>query len=85
MSHPLLKPAIYSLFDERTLAAFGFTKPSTLIVSGVENSLKLRGYLQRWLVPRRRSDFFTESQLKSYPRGYQLRDIGPSWMLDKLE
>ncbi|MEQ9232473.1 oxygenase MpaB family protein [Coleofasciculus sp. E2-BRE-01] len=85
LSHPLLKPAIYSLFDERMLAAFGFAKPSTVMVSSVENSLKLRGYLQRWLVPRRRSDFFTESQLKSYPRGYQLRDIAPSWMLDKLE
>lgn len=55
------------------------------MVSGVENSLKLRGYLQRWLLPRRRSDFFTDSQLKTYPRGYQLKELGLTWMLDKLE
>ena len=39
LSHPLLKPAMYSLFDEPMLAAFGFTKPSRFMVSVAQNSL----------------------------------------------
>ena len=84
ISRPLIKPCVYAMFDSLMLDAFGYSHPPTLIRNLVENSLKLRGYFYRWLLPRKQSDFFTNSKLKSYPDGYDLNDLGPTKMLSKL-
>ena len=84
ISRPLLKPLVLGMFDERTIDAFGYPHPSPFIRSLVENSLKLRGRISRWLLPRKRPDFYTDSKLRSYPHGYTLNDLGPKTMLAKL-
>ncbi|ACB54474.1 hypothetical protein cce_5128 [Crocosphaera subtropica ATCC 51142] len=72
------------MFDDLTLTAFGSPHPPGFVCHFVENSLKLRGYVSRWLLPRRKPDFFTDSKLRSYPNGYSLSDIGPTKMLKEL-
>ena len=67
-----------------TLTAFGYSNPPAVVRNLVENSLKLRGHFSRWLLPRRKPDFFTDSKLRSYPHGYELNDLGPTKMLSKL-
>ena len=81
---PLLKPCLQAMFDELTLAAFGWSNPPALVRNLVEKSLKLRGHVSRWLLPRRKPDFLTDGNLRSYPRGYQLNDLGPTKMLAQL-
>ena len=81
---PLLKPCVRAMFDELTLTAFGWSNPPAFVRNLVENSLKLRGYISRWLLPRRKPDFFTDSKLRSYPHGYKVNDLGPTKMLAKL-
>ncbi len=83
-SRPLLKPCVHTMFDELTLTAFGYSNPPAFVRNLVENSLKLRGYVSKWLLPRRKPDFFTDSKLRSYPHGYELNDLGPTKMLSKL-
>jgi hypothetical protein len=83
-SRPVLKPCVHGIFDELTLSAFGWSNPPVFVRNLVENSLKLRGHLSKWLLPRRKPDFFTDSKLRSYPHGYQLDDLGPTKMLAKL-
>ncbi|MGK7956448.1 MAG: oxygenase MpaB family protein [Crocosphaera sp.] len=83
-SRRMLKPCIYSLFDESTLTALGLEKPPTIISQLVKNSLKLRGYLRRLSLPRKTSEFLTDSPLRTYPNGYELSDLGPTKMLSKL-
>ena len=81
---PLLKPCVQGMFDELTLTAFGYSNPSAFVRNLVENSLKLRGYISKWLLPRKQPDFYTDSKLRSYPHGYELNDLGPSKMLSKI-
>ena len=84
ISRPVLKPCVLGIFDELTLTAFGYSNPPALLRNSIENSLKLRGYISRWLLPRKKPDFFTDSKLRSYPHGYKLNDLGPTKMLSKL-
>ena len=72
------------MFDQLALTAFGWSNPPALVRNLGENSLKLRGYVSRWLLPRRKPDFFTDSKLRSYPHGYKLNDLGPPKMLAQL-
>lgn len=66
------------------LTAFGWSHPPEVIRNLVENALKWRSWVSQWLPPRRKPDFFTDSQLRSYPHGYQLDDIEPPRMLSEL-
>lgn len=84
IGRPLLRPFVHAMFDELTLIAFGYSNPPTLVRNLVENSLKLRGRVSRWFLPRNKPDFFTDSKLRSYPHGYELNDLGPNKMLSKL-
>jgi hypothetical protein len=81
---PLLKPGVNAMFDELMLNAFGRQNPPAFVRFFVENSLKMRGYSTRCLLPRTKPDFFTDNKLRSYPQGYELRDLGPTWMLKFL-
>jgi len=84
ISRPLLKPIVLALFDDRSLDAFGWQHPSTFVRTVVANSLKLRGRISKYLLPRTKPDFYTDSKLRSYPDGYTLNDLGPEKMLSKL-
>ncbi len=84
ISRPLLEPCVHGMFEQLTLTAFGWSNPPTLVRNLVEKSLKFRGHVSRWLLPRRKPDFFTDSRLRSYPHGYQLNDLGPTKMLAQL-
>lgn len=80
----LLKPYVLGLLDESMLRAFGWSSPPQVSRNFVENALKWRSWVSQWLPPRRNPDFFADSQLRSYPHGYQLEDIGPPRMLSEL-
>ena len=82
--HPLLQPCVCGLLDERMLEAFGFAPPSPVTRLAIENILKLRGQLQRLLLPRKKPDFYSDGKISSYPEGYKLTDLGPSKMLQSL-
>lgn len=75
---PFLKPFAYTLMEEKMLAAFGFSSPNLLLRFLVENALKLRGKLQRFLLPRKEPDFYTDRKVPSYLQGYQIQDLGPN-------
>lgn len=81
---PVLKPCVYAIFSERALAAFGWATPPVYVRNLVEISLKLRGYFARLLLPRSQPDFYTDSDLRSYPNGYELTDLCPVKMLKTL-
>lgn len=84
VSRPLFKPLVYGMFDDRTIAAFGFTSPSKAVRNFVASSLKVRSYFAKLLLPRSQPDFYTDSKLRSYPDGYELSDLGPKKMLNTL-
>ena len=81
---PLLKPVVQGMFDDRAIAAFGFTHPHSLTRNLIAQSLKIRGFLSKIMLPRNNPDFYTDSKLRSYPHGYNIQDLGPTKMLKTL-
>jgi ER-bound oxygenase mpaB/B'/Rubber oxygenase, catalytic domain len=73
----VVRYSIYAMLDEATLAAFGFPKPLPASRALLRAALKLRGRVVRWLPPRREPYFFTDTQNRTYPRGYQISELGP--------
>lgn len=69
--------AIYALFDDRLLDAFGFPRPRPNVRRAVEAALRLRGQATRLLPPRRRPRLRTEIRHRSYRRGYVIEELGP--------
>jgi len=69
--------AVYALMDEPLLAAFGFPRPSPLLRSIAEQSLRIRAAFVRQLPERRRPYLVSTIRHRSYPRGYRLEDLGP--------
>ena len=81
---PGLRPLVEGLFDERAIIAFGFSSPTPMTRKVVEQSLKLRSLVAKAMLPRKNPDFYTDSKIRSYPNGYELKDLGPTKMLARL-
>ncbi|HEY9764514.1 MAG TPA: oxygenase MpaB family protein [Trichocoleus sp.] len=81
---PTLRPLVYAMLDDGMLAAFGFPAPGSLQRRSVEGVLRLRSHLLRYWLPRTRPGFYVDEPQRSYPKGYQLEDIGPPTLIARL-
>lgn len=71
------EPAVYALMDDRLLDACGFPRPSPTMCRMMEGSMRLRARAIRYLPARRKPRLRTEMVQPSYPRGYQIEELGP--------
>lgn len=81
---PMLRPWVYAMMDDAMITAFGFPEPSPAQRQQVESILRWRGNLLRYFPPRRHSDFYVDHPQRSYPKGHDLKEIGPPAMLPML-
>ena len=66
-----------ALMDDALLAAFGFAKPSPLVVSLARGGLRLRGRIVRFMPPRRRPRYAKDlKRIKTYPGGFMVERLG---------
>jgi hypothetical protein len=74
---PLLRTATLALLDESLLRAFRYAPPSALTRALVRRAVRARGRAVRLLPPRRAPHFARQNwEIKSYPDGYRLADLG---------
>jgi hypothetical protein len=74
---PLVKPGMATLIDARLREYFGVDTPPAWLQWLVPRVLRLRARVLRWLPRRRRSGFYVDAKLRSYPKGYAIADLGP--------
>ena len=74
---PLVRWGIYALLDDAMLASFGFPRPFGFMRQLVSGALKLRGRIVRILPARKTPNFFTDRRNRTYPRGYEIAELGP--------
>jgi len=67
----------YAMLDDRLLQAFGYPKPSARWRAFVQGALRLRSRLIRALPERRLPHLRTGPRRPTYPRGYQIEELGP--------
>ncbi len=69
-------PFVHALIDDQLLAAVGL-KPAPRWLQGmVRGSIGLRGRFMRLLPPRRHPHLTTRKPTPTYPKGYQIGDLG---------
>ncbi|WP_299492838.1 oxygenase MpaB family protein [Acaryochloris sp. IP29b_bin.137] len=81
---PLIRPLAYAIMDDTMLNAFGFPSPKVWQRQLVEHLLQTRGKLLRFCPPRQSSSFYSDEPQRSYPKGYDLTDLGPPNLLSEL-
>jgi hypothetical protein len=69
--------AVYALLDDRVLDAFAFPHPSAAERAAVAAALRARARTVRLLPPRRSPHLRTAARRRSYPRGYEIDELGP--------
>lgn len=81
--HPIGRPFIHAVMDDQLLKAFQHPEPEPVVKELVQNALRLRGQLLRFLPPRLEPFIRTggKMQHRYYPNGYSKDDLGP----DKLK
>ena len=79
---PVVHYSIYALLDDAMLAAFGFPRPLPLSRPVVSGTLRLRGWLVRWLPARRTPNFVTVRQNRTWPKGYRIAELGPPRLVE---
>lgn len=72
----LVRQAALSLMDDDLLYAMGFEKPHAAIRYGVHYALKIKGFLMRFLPPRREPFIYTEIPSRTYPHGFDAHELG---------
>jgi hypothetical protein len=74
---PVVRRSIHAMLDETMLRAFGFPDPGSFLRGFVAFALRTRGRLIRLLPPRRKAHFITHDRNRTYPRGYEIAELGP--------
>jgi hypothetical protein len=69
-------PFVYALIDDPLLDAVGFPRPPAWLRRVVEGALRARGWLMKFLPPRRSPYLFTRQKYPSYPQGYRIENLG---------
>jgi ER-bound oxygenase mpaB/B'/Rubber oxygenase, catalytic domain len=72
------RPFLYALMDDPLLAAFDFWKPPRALRWLVEQSIKTRGRIVKFLPERRQPLLRSNLKRKSYPDGYEIAQLGPN-------
>jgi hypothetical protein len=79
---PLARGCVAAALGQPLRTALGVPEPSALIRAGVQTVLRLRATCIR-LAPPLRPARKKRRRLRSYPRGYALNELGPSWAAGK--
>ena len=72
------RPFLHGIMDENLLLAFGYNTPPKMIQKIANSALRLRAGILKWL-PASNTPFLRtlKKGKNTYPKGYELRDIGP--------
>lgn len=74
---PIVRTSMLAMLDETMCRSFGFKRPNAIWRLVIAQSLCLRGMCLRILPGRRRPRMRTAGVHRTYPSGYNIKDIGP--------
>lgn len=73
---PLIRQIVYTFMDEPLRTAFGYPRANPLLKVITHSALKLGARVLRWLPPRRQPYSLRTRPIRSYPRGYEIEQLG---------
>jgi hypothetical protein len=74
---PFVFPVMKCLLDDDMLQALGYAKPPAALRAFVKGAMRLRALALRKLTFRKYPSFFTTLKNRTYPKGYEMQELGP--------
>ena len=73
---PLVRQAIFAMFDDPLLDAFGYQHPPRWLRGMLDLAMRVRAHAVRLLPRRRTPRLISQSRTRTYPGGHALTDLG---------
>lgn len=77
-------PVLNTLLDNSMHQAFNYPIPPGWLVFSVRTAMKMRAYLLKIFDFNINPRFFTEKPNRTYPKGYEIEQLGPSHIVQKI-
>lgn len=81
---PFVLPVIKCLLDDTMLAALGYSRPPAFLKTTVKAAMRLRALSLRKITFKKYPSFFHTEPIRTYPKGYELEQLGPENLVKKL-
>ena len=82
---PFVLPVMKCLLDDSMLRALGYSTPSPLLKSVVKGAMKLRALGLRKITFKKYPSFVTTEYNRTYPKGYEIDELGPENLVKKIQ
>lgn len=82
---PFVLPVMKCLLDEKMLDALGYSRPPNWLRTAVNASMKLRAFGLKKITFKKYPSFVTTEYNRTYPKGYEIKELGPKNLVGKLD
>jgi len=82
---PFVLPVMKCLLDENMLRALGYSFPTRFLKASVKATMRLRALSLRKITFRKYPSFVTTEYNRTYPKEYQIEQLGPVNLVNKLQ
>ena len=83
--HGITRVAIHALLDDTMRESFGFPRAPKAMEAFVSGALRTRGRVIRFFPAKKKKDFITAKPQRSWPKGYEISQLGPPPLLEQQE
>lgn len=83
-AQPFVLPVMKCLLDDNMLSALGYSKPSGALQKAVHGAMRLRALGLKKITFKKYPSFVTTEKNRTYPRGYEIGQIGPDSVLRQV-
>jgi hypothetical protein len=81
---PFVLPVMNCLLDTNMLTALGYATPPSFLKVLVNGAMKIRALGLRKITFKRYPSFVTTERNRTYPKGYEIRQLGPENLVKRL-
>jgi hypothetical protein len=83
-ARPFVFPVMKCLLDENMLMALGYNQPPFFLKIFVNGAMGLRAFFLQKMTFKKYPSFVTIEKNRSYPKGYEIQDLGPGNLVKKI-
>jgi hypothetical protein len=82
---PLVLSVMKCLLDKIMLKALGYSQPSSVLRGMVYGAMRVRAFFLRKITFKKYPSFVTTEKNRTYPKGYEIGQLGPENLVKKLQ
>ncbi len=81
---PMVLSVMKCLLDKNMLKALGYSQPPSVLKAMVHSAMRVRAFFLRKITFKKYPSFVTTEKNRTYPKGYEIGQLGPENLVKKL-